>query len=114
MLHFVSQLLEVRAAMMPIMERGWISRLFRLNRNDDILDTFNHRLNEAQQRFIVCQHILLLISASLIMIGIVKVGIATQTRVEVSQFQKNTVDRLVCPLSYEDFTEPLISAERIL
>jgi len=55
MLHFVSQLSEVRAAMVPITERGWISRLFRLNRNEDILDTFNHRLNEAQQRFMVCQ-----------------------------------------------------------
>jgi hypothetical protein len=55
MLHFISELSEVRAAMVPITERGWISRLFRLNRNEDILDTFNHRLNEAQQRFMVCQ-----------------------------------------------------------
>jgi hypothetical protein len=55
MLRFVSQLSEVRAAMVPITERGWISRLFRLNRNEDILDTFNQRLNEAQQRFMVCQ-----------------------------------------------------------
>jgi hypothetical protein len=53
--HFVNQLSEVRATMVPITERGWISRLFRLNRNEDILDTFNHRLNEAQQRFMVCQ-----------------------------------------------------------
>jgi len=53
MLHFVSQLSEVRAAMVPITERSWVSRLFRLNRNEDILDTFNHRLNEAQQRFMV-------------------------------------------------------------
>jgi hypothetical protein len=55
MLHVISQLSEVRAAMVPIMERGWISRLFRLNRNEDILDTFNHRLNEARERFMVCQ-----------------------------------------------------------
>ena len=46
---------EVRAAVVPITERGWISRLFRLNRNEDILDTFDRRLNEAQQRFMVCQ-----------------------------------------------------------
>ena len=55
MLHFVSQLLEVRTAMVPITEQGWISRLFRLNRNEDILDTSNYYLNEAQQRFMVCQ-----------------------------------------------------------
>jgi hypothetical protein len=55
MLDFVSQLSEARAAMVPITERGWISRLFRLNRNEDILDTFNQRLNEARQRFLVCQ-----------------------------------------------------------
>jgi hypothetical protein len=55
MIHFASQLSEVRAAMVPITERGWISRLFRLNRNEDILDAFNNRLNEAQQRFMVCQ-----------------------------------------------------------
>jgi hypothetical protein len=41
--------------MVPITERGWISRLFRLNRIEDILDTFNRHLNEAQQRFMVCQ-----------------------------------------------------------
>jgi hypothetical protein len=52
---FVSQMSEVCATMVPITERGWISRLFRLNRNEDMLDTFNHRLNEAQQRFLVCQ-----------------------------------------------------------
>jgi hypothetical protein len=55
MLDFVSQLSEVRAAMVPITERGWISRFFRLNRNEDIIDISNHRLNEAQQRFMVCQ-----------------------------------------------------------
>jgi hypothetical protein len=55
MLHFVSQLSEVRAVMVPITEQGWISRLFRLNRNEEILDTFNQRPNEAQQRFMVCQ-----------------------------------------------------------
>ncbi|KAN0103779.1 hypothetical protein V8E52_011636 [Russula decolorans] len=68
------QLSEVRTAMVPITERSWISRLFRLNRNEDILDTFNHRLKEAQQRFMV--------------------GIVTQTRVEASQFQKHTADSL--------------------
>jgi hypothetical protein len=73
-LSYKDQLSEVRAAMMPITERGWISRLLRLNRNEDILDTFNQRLNEAQQRFLV--------------------GIVTQTRVEASQFQKNTADSL--------------------
>ena len=52
---FVSQLSDVRAAMVPITERGWLSGLFRLNRNEDILDTFNHGLNEAQQRFVVCK-----------------------------------------------------------
>jgi hypothetical protein len=31
------------------------------------------------------------------MIGILKVGIVTQTRVEASQFQKDTADSLVCP-----------------
>lgn len=55
MLHSVSQLSEVRAAMVPITKRGWISRLFQLNRNEGILDTLNHRLNEAQQRYMVCQ-----------------------------------------------------------
>jgi hypothetical protein len=55
MLHFVSQLSEARAAMAPITERSWISRLSQLNRNEGILDTFNHCLNEAQQRFMVCQ-----------------------------------------------------------
>jgi hypothetical protein len=55
MLNVISQLSEVCAAMVPIMERGWASRLFRLNRNEDTLDTLNHRLNEAQQRFVVCQ-----------------------------------------------------------
>ena len=55
MLHFVSHLSEVRAAMVPITERGWISRLFRLNRNEEILDAFTQSLNEAQQRFTVCQ-----------------------------------------------------------
>ena len=55
MLPFISELSEVRAAMVPITERGWISRLFRLNRNEDILDTYNHRLNDVQQRFMVCQ-----------------------------------------------------------
>jgi hypothetical protein len=55
MLRFFSQLSAARAAMVPITERGWTSRLFRLNRNEDILDTFNQRLNEAQQRFMVCQ-----------------------------------------------------------
>jgi hypothetical protein len=111
MLRFVSQLSAARAAMVPITERGWISRLFRLNRNEDILDTFNQRLNEAQQHFMVCQQ---LISASLIMIGILKVGIVTQIRGEVSQFQKHTADSLVCPLSYDHFTDPFISADRIL
>jgi hypothetical protein len=53
--HFVNQLSEVRATMVPITERGWISRLFRLNRNEDILDTSNHRLNEVWQCFVVCQ-----------------------------------------------------------
>jgi hypothetical protein len=48
------------------------------------------------------------------MIGIVKVDIVTQTRVEASQFQKHTTDSLVCPLSSDDFTEPFISADRIL
>ncbi|KAI0282599.1 hypothetical protein BGY98DRAFT_954891 [Russula aff. rugulosa BPL654] len=68
---YEDELSEVRAAMVPITERGWISRLFRLNRNEDILDTFNRRLNEAQQRFMVY-------------------------RVEVT-FQKHTADSLVCP-----------------
>ena len=48
------------------------------------------------------------------MIGILKVGIVTQTRVEASQFQKNTADSLVCPLSYDHFTDPFISTDRIL
>jgi hypothetical protein len=52
---FVSQLSDVRATMLPITGRGWISRLFRLNRNEEILDTFNQRLNEARQRFTVCE-----------------------------------------------------------
>jgi len=73
-LSYKDQLSEVRTAMVPITERSWISRLFRLNRNEDILDTFNHRLKEAQQRFMV--------------------GIVTQTRVEASQFQKHTADSL--------------------
>ena len=55
MFYFVSQLSEVRAAVVPIAEQGWISRLVRLNRNEDILDTSNYRLNEVQQRFTVCQ-----------------------------------------------------------
>ena len=104
MIHFVSQLSEFRAAMVPITEQGWISRLFRLNRNEDILDTFDRRLTKAQQRFMVSS-ILLLVSAMLMMIGIVKVGIVTQTRVEASQFQKDTADSLVCPVSYDDFTD---------
>jgi hypothetical protein len=48
------------------------------------------------------------------MIDILKVGIINQTRVEASQFQKHTADSLVCPLSYDDFTDPFISADRIL
>jgi hypothetical protein len=52
---FVSELSEVRAAMVPITGRSWISRLFRLNRNEDILDASNHRVNEARQRYMVCQ-----------------------------------------------------------
>ena len=48
------------------------------------------------------------------MIGILKVGNVTQMRVEVSQLQKYTTDSLVCPLSYEHFTDPLILADRIL
>jgi len=55
MLHFVNQLSEVHVAMALIMQQGWVLRLFRLNRNEDILDTLNHRLNEARQRFTVCQ-----------------------------------------------------------
>ena len=35
------------------------------------------------------------------MIGALKVGIVTQIRGEVSQFQKRTSDSLVCPLSYD-------------
>jgi hypothetical protein len=111
--HFVSQLSEASAAMVPIAERGWMSRLFRLNRNEDILDTFDHRLNEAQQRFMVCQQHFVIDSASLIMIVVLKVGIITQIRGEVSQFQKHTSNSLVCPLSYDYFTDPFISACRI-
>jgi len=73
-LSYRDQLSEVRAAMVSITEQGWISRLFRLNRNEEILDTFNQRPNEAQQRFMV--------------------DIITQTRVEASQFQKHTADSL--------------------
>ena len=61
MFHFASQLSEVRAAMVPITEQGWVSRLIRLNRNEDILDTFNRHLNEAHQRFMVSQRVFLLI-----------------------------------------------------
>jgi len=88
--HFVNQLSEVRATMVPITKRGWISRLCRLNRNEDILDTSSQRLNEAQEHYMV--------------------GTVTQIRAE----QKNTADSLVSPLSYDDFTEPFISADRIL
>ena len=55
MLRFVSKLSEVRAAVAPITERSWISRLFRLNRHEDILNTGNHCLNEARERLMVCQ-----------------------------------------------------------
>jgi hypothetical protein len=48
------------------------------------------------------------------MIGILKVGIVTQMRVEASQFQKHTADSLVCSLSYDRFIDPFISADRIL
>lgn len=51
------------------------------------------------------------------MIGILKVGNVTQIRVEVSQLWKQTVhtaDSLVCCLSYDHFTNPFISAGRIL
>ena len=54
--HFVNQLSEVHATTVPITERGRISRLCRLNRNEDILDASGQRLNEAQQRYMVCQH----------------------------------------------------------
>jgi hypothetical protein len=108
MLHFVSELSEARAAIVPITERGWRSRLFRLNRNEDILDTYDHRLNEARERFMVCQQYFV-VSASLNMIGILKVGIVTQIGVD----QKHTFDRLVCPLSFDRFTDPFISADRI-
>ena len=97
MLDFVSELSEVRAAMVRITERGRISRLFRLNRNENILDTFDRRLNEAQQRFMVCQQHCVVDFGLLIITGIFKVSIVTQTRVEVSQFQKRTADSLVCP-----------------
>jgi hypothetical protein len=50
--------------MVPITERSWISRLCRLNRNEDILDTFNRRLNEAQQRFMVCRQYCVIDSGS--------------------------------------------------
>jgi hypothetical protein len=52
---FVSELSEAHAALVLIMGQDWISRLLRLNRNEDILDTFDRRLNEAQQRLMVCQ-----------------------------------------------------------
>ncbi|KAN0103781.1 hypothetical protein V8E52_011638 [Russula decolorans] len=68
--HFVNQLSEVRATMVPITKRGWISRLCRLNRNEDILDTSSQRLNEAQEHYMV--------------------GTVTQIRAE----QKNTADSL--------------------
>ena len=99
--------------MVPITEQGWMSRLFRLNRNEDMLDTFDHRLSEAQQRFMVCQQYFVIDSALLIMIVVLKVGIITQIRGEVSQFQKHTSNSLVCPLSYDYFTDPFISACRI-
>jgi hypothetical protein len=44
------------------------------------------------------------------MIGILKVGIVTQIRAE----QKHAADSLVCPLSYDHYTGPFISADRIL
>jgi hypothetical protein len=47
------------------------------------------------------------------MIGILKVGNVTQMRVEASQFQKHTADNLVCPLSFDHFTDPFILADRI-
>jgi hypothetical protein len=108
--NLVSQLTEICAAVAPITERSWISRLFRLNRIERILDTSNQRLNEAWQRFMVCQQYLLLISASLIMIGILKVGIVTQIRAK----QKDDADRLVCPVSYDHFTDSFISTDRKL
>ena len=37
------------------MGQGWISRLLRLNRNEDILDTFDRRLTEVEKRIMVCQ-----------------------------------------------------------
>ena len=95
MSHFVSELSEVCAAMVPITRRGWIPRLFRLNRNEDILDTHNRRLNEAWVHFTVCQQYFGIDFISLITIGILKVGNVTQMRVEVSQFQKYTADSLV-------------------
>ena len=65
MFHF-SQLSEVRTAMVAITEQGWVSRLIRLNRNEDILDAFNRHLSEAHQRFMVSRRILLLILIPLI------------------------------------------------
>jgi hypothetical protein len=53
--NLVSQLTEICAAVVPITERRWLSRLLRLNRIERILDNSNQRLNEAQQRFMVCQ-----------------------------------------------------------
>jgi hypothetical protein len=92
-LHFVSELSEVRAAMVPITGRGWRSRLFRLNRNEDVLDMFNRRLNEALQRFMVSQQYFVIDFSFADNDCILKVSNVAQMRVEVSQFQK----RFVCP-----------------
>jgi hypothetical protein len=44
------------------------------------------------------------------MIGILKVSNVAQMREE----HKHTADSLVCPLSYDHFTDPFISTDRIL
>ncbi|KAI0282598.1 hypothetical protein BGY98DRAFT_92126 [Russula aff. rugulosa BPL654] len=48
---FEKLLFEIRAAMERPMERGWISRLFRLNRHRDGFNDFDKRLSDVQQKF---------------------------------------------------------------
>ena len=50
-LHPIRLLFEIRAAMERPMERGRISRLFRLNRHRDGFNDFDKRLSDVQQKF---------------------------------------------------------------
>ncbi|KAI0282602.1 hypothetical protein BGY98DRAFT_931565 [Russula aff. rugulosa BPL654] len=50
LLRYEDELSEAHAALVLIMGQGWISRLLRLNRNEDILDTFDRRLIEMDKR----------------------------------------------------------------